>query len=333
MIKNIIVIGATGNVGRKVVEFILARKLINPNNLRLIASEQSAGKTITIAGFDFIIQAPREITFTKEDLCIFNTESDVSAYYIPLALAAGAYVVDSSSHYRLHKEVPLIIPPVNQEEINVHTKLYAHANCLASPIATVLAPLHRAFKVRKANAVTYQSTSGAGKKSMDECLQETQSILQQQSYTRTCFQRQIAFNVIPQVSHIREDGYTFEEYKIIHEIKKVLGEDLLITCTAVRVPVMVGHSIALSVEFHQPFALDEIRNHLRQAPHVQLSDDHYSTPVEVVGSDDVYVGRVRLDPTTANGLHLWLCSDNLRRGAATDAVEIAAKILSVAEKH
>jgi len=326
-IKNIIVIGATGNVGRKVVEFILQRQLAKPEQLRLMASTQSIGKQISIAGIDFTIEATDETSFAKNDLCIFNTESEISAYYIPKAIAAGAYVIDSSSHYRLHPDVPLIIPPVNQGLINTEQRLYAHANCLASPIATALAPLHQAFNVFKANAVTYQSTSGAGKKPMDECWQETKSLIEQKSYTRTCFQRQIAFNVIPQVGGIRDDGYTFEEYKIIHEVKKVLGNDILMTSTAVRVPVMIGHSIALTVEFKKSFSLDEIKNALKQAPFVQLSDNHYSTPVEVVGSDDVFVGRIKRDNTCENGLHLWLCSDNLRRGAATDAVEIAEKLL------
>lgn len=326
-IKNIIVIGATGNVGRKVIEFILQRQLAKPDQLRLMASTQSVGKILSIAGFDFKIEATDEASFTQNDLCIFNTESEISAYYIPKAIAAGAYVIDSSSHYRLHPDVPLIIPPVNQALISADQRLYAHANCLASPIATALAPLHQVFNVIKANAVTYQSTSGAGKKSMDECWQETKSLIEQKTYARTCFQRQIAFNVIPQVGSLRDDGYTYEEYKIIHEVRKVLGNDIQITSTAVRVPVMIGHSIALTVELKKSFTLDEIKNTLQQAPFIQLSENHYTTPVEVVNSDDVFIGRIRRDNTCENGLHLWLCSDNLRRGAATDAVEIAEKLL------
>lgn len=326
--KNIAIIGATGNVGRKVVELILQRNIAKPTQLRLMASEKSAGKILSIAGSDFCIEATHEDLFKESDICIFNTESEVSAQFIPKAVNSGAYVIDSSSHYRLQDNIPLIIPPVNRHLVSIHHKLYAHANCLASPIAVALSPLHQLFGIKRINAVTYQSTSGAGKKSMDECWHETKSVIEQKPYHRTQFQRQIAFNVIPQVGAIQENGFTFEEYKIIHEVRKVLGTEILMTATAVRVPVMIGHSIALNLELQRDFELQQIIELLNAAPHIQMSNNHYSTPIEVAGSDDVFVGRLRRDSSIKNGLHLWLCSDNLRRGAATDAVEIVSELLT-----
>jgi len=326
---QIAIIGATGNVGRKVVGLLLQRDLAKPTQLRLFASPKSAGKTLCIENHAFSVEATHEALFKESQICIFNTENEVSSEYIPLALAAGAYVIDSSSHYRLHADVPLIIPPVNRHLISKDKKLYAHANCLASPIATVLAPLEKAFGVKRVNAVTYQSTSGAGKNAMDECWLETKSVIHEKAYERSHFKRQIAFNIIPQVGDLREDGNTSEEYKISQEVRKVVGNDILITSTAVRVPVMIGHSIALNLELRSSFELSAIIEALKKADSVKLSEDHYSTPIEVEGSDEVWVGRLRKDQTIENGLHLWLCSDNLRRGAAVDTVEILSSILAL----
>lgn len=326
--KNITIVGATGNVGRMVTELLLQRNLVEAHQLKLTASPQSAGKTISVAGSQFIIEATHEKIFAQSDICIFNTESEISSRYVPIALDAGAYVIDTSSHYRLYENIPLIIPPVNREMIRIDQKMYALANCLASPIAVALAPLHKTFGIKRINATTYQSTSGAGKKSMDECWLETSSFIKKEPYQRSCFQRQIAFNVIPQVGIIHDDGYTSEEYKIIHELRKVLGHEIVITSTAVRVPVMIGHSIALSLELGENFELQQVIKILKNSPNVQLSSNHYSTPIEVVGSDDVFVGRMRKDHSLENGLHLWLCSDNLRRGAATDTVEVISHLLS-----
>lgn len=324
---KIALVGATGNVGRKVSEMILHRKLTHPENLILFASSQSAGKQLNVQGINFTVQGLDVANFSNYNVFIFNTESDVSEKFIPTALEAGAYVIDSSSKYRLEPNVPLIIPPVNSKEINLHQKLYAHANCLASPIATVIDPLHRFKKISRINAVTYQSTSGAGKLASDECWDETKAIVSGKTYVRQVFQRQIALNVIPQVGAMMDEGMTFEEYKIIHEVKKVVDPMISITVTAVRVPVLIGHSIALSLEFSEAIELNEVIETLKKAPSVKLSNNHYSTPVEVIDNDDVFVGRIRRDLSVKHGIHLWLCSDNLRRGAATDSVEILEALL------
>lgn len=326
--SKIAIIGATGNVGRTVVEMLLTRALVSPTQLCLYASPRSKGRVLTLGGYDFRVEETTESSFSDTRLCIFTTETLVSKAWIPPALKAGAYVIDSSSYYRLDPAVPLIIPPVNIHLISPSQKLYAHSNCLASPISTVVAPLHKKLGLVHIDAVTYQSTAGAGKAAMDECVAETKAYLASSAYERTIFPRQIAFNVIPHVGDIRPDGMTFEEYKIIEEVKKVVDPALKISATSVRVPVLIGHSIALQMEFSCEVEIEDVLAILRAAPSVKISPNLYSTPVEVVGSDDVWVGRVRKDASRSRSVQLWLCSDNLRRGAATDAVEIAEAILS-----
>lgn len=329
MSATIALIGATGNVGRTVACQLLQRSLVHPAHLSLFSSPRSRGVVLTFDHCEFIVESIENIDFSKYNLCIFNTEEDVSELYVPRALEAGCYVVDSSSRYRLDHGVPLIVPPVNGADIgHSPSKLYAHANCLASPIATVLAPLHKAHLVKRISAVTYQSTSGAGKRSCDECWHETKAVIENTPFQREQFNRQIAFNIIPQVGQMVQEGMTSEELKIIREVKKVVDPEIRIAATAVRVPVMVGHSIALSIEFQKETSLEEVANVLNNAPFVRYLGIDYMTPVEVVGSDYVWVGRARKDPSVDHGILLWVCSDNLRRGAATDCVEIVDHLLS-----
>ena len=326
--KYISIMGATGNVGRIIIQLLLEKNIAPASQLKLFASSHSAGKQLTVNGHTFTVQNTADYDFKDAKICLFATESDISKEFVPAALAAGCFVVDSSSQYRQDSSVPLVVAPVNKELIDaVGPRLYAVANCLASPSSVVLAPLHQRFGVKRVNVVTYQSVSGAGKAAMDELFQETKSLIEQHSYLRQHFKRQIAFNVIPQVGNILEDGYSQEEIKIIKEIKKIVSADINVTATAVRVPVMIGHSISLSLELNHPFTLDEVRDVLRKSKGITLCQNDYMTPVEVVNSDDVFVGRIRKDPTSVNGLHLWLCSDNLRRGAATDAVEIVEELM------
>lgn len=325
--RLIAVVGATGNVGRKVVALLLERQLVHASQLKLFASSASHGSYLTIDQHEFRVEDANQTDFSGIDVCVFNTESPVSARLVPKALSAGAYVVDSSSHYRLDPKVPLIVPPINHALVVAEHKLYAHANCLTSPIATVLNPLHQKNPIQYVNIVSYQATSGAGKRAVEECWAETIALVNDIPYRRQHFKRQIALNVIPQVGEIQADGISYEEYKIIHELKKVLGQSIAVSVTAVRVPVLVGHAMALTINFENSFELEQVIDVLNKAAQVELSEDHYSTPVEVVDSDAVFVGRLRPDLALQNGLQLWLCSDNLRRGAATDAVEIIAALL------
>lgn len=327
--KKIAIIGATGNVGRKLIELFRARNKINPNTLILFASSKSKGLQLNFNENSYVVQDVAHYNFKDCYLAIFATESDVSKHYIPKALDAGAKVIDASSAYRLDPNVPLIVPPVNGNLVTNKHQLFAHANCLASPIAVVLKPLHDYATATRVNASTYQSTSGAGKGPMDELYQQTKSVYDGISYENKHFPRQIAFNTIPQVGKILEDGFSYEEFKIIKEVQKIISDSIAIVATSVRVPVMIGHGISLTIEFANKIELQTVKEILSSSPGIKLSQNEYTTPVEVVGNDDVFVGRIRRDPTVFNGILLWLVSDNLHRGAALDAVEISEKILAL----
>lgn len=323
---KIAIIGATGNVGRNIVEILLQRKQVNPDNIKLYASAKSAGQKLQIATWSYVIQDIADADFKDCYLALFATDSDISKHYIPKALAENVKVVDSSSAYRLDADVPLIVPPVNLHLVTADKSLYATANCLACPISVVLKPLQDYVPIHRVLVSTYQSTSGAGKLAMDELYQQTKAVYTGDVVPAQCFQRRIAFNVIPQVDKISEDGFTFEEIKIAREVQKIISPSLNIAATSVRVPVMIGHSISLAIEFSAAIKLDEVRKRLASSQGIQLSNDDYTTPVEVVGMDDVFVGRLREDKTVPHGILAWLASDNLRRGAALDVVEIAEAI-------
>lgn len=325
--KRIALIGATGNVGRQLIELLIQRQVVDLQHLSLFASPQSHGQTLNLLGHDFTVCDVKQCVFDKNVLAIFTTESDISTQYIPLALNAGATVIDASSAYRLDPNVPLIVPPVNGYLIKPPHRLFAHANCLASPMSLVLAPLHKYAAISRVNVSTYQSTSGAGKAAMQALHEETKDYYAQKPITAQHFPRPIAFNVIPQVSDILENGFSYEEYKIIKEVQKIVSPSIQLVATSVRVPVMVGHGMSLSIEFEQAINIAEIKTLLSRSPGVKLSENHYTTPLEVEGKDDVLVGRIRRDPTLASGILLWLVSDNLRRGAALDAVEMVEIIL------
>lgn len=328
MQHKIAIIGATGNVGRKIIEILLQRKSTSPQSLTLFASANSAGKTLTVQSHPYQINDTAKCNFGDYQLVLFATDSDISKQYIPLALKAGCTVLDSSSAYRLSEEVPLIVPPVNSYLINKNQSLYATANCLASPISVVIKPLHDKWGVSRIIASTYQSTSGAGKDPMDELFTHTADYLKGQKQESKHFSRPIPFNVIPQVDRFRDDHFTNEEYKIIREVQKIVSTDIKVLATSVRVPVGVGHAISLSVELHQPATLEEFRKTLQSSPGIEISSNHFTTPREAEGKDAVFVGRLRKDPTVANGFALWTVSDNLRRGAALDTVELAEHFIS-----
>jgi aspartate-semialdehyde dehydrogenase len=326
---KVIVIGGTGNVGRNVLQMLIDSKLFDISNIRATGSIRSAGSYLTLGEHRFFIENTEGIKFQKNELCIFNTEADVSSKYIPIALESGAYVIDSSSHYRMDDAVPLIIPNVNIDSIDItKSKLFAHANCIAAPIATVIAPLHKKFGVRRAIVSTYQSTSGAGKKAMDECLESTRDFCNNSaSQCHTAFPRPIVFNIIPQIGGFYDNGFCSEETKISNEIQKVVSKDIFISATSVRVPVLIGHSSSLSMKLGSKCNANDILNTLVRSSGIKISPNQYHTPIEVVGSDDVFVGRLRVDGDTHDQwIHMWVCSDNLRVGAATDSFQITKAI-------
>lgn len=325
--NSLAIIGATGNVGRKIIQLLIERKKIDLGLLRLFSSARSAGQKLNVENQYFMVEDLAGYDFKDCRLALFATDSDISKTYAPQALAAGAKVIDSSSAYRLDPKVPLIVPPINAGLITAQESLIATANCVACPIAIALKPLHEYAGARRVLVSTYQSTSGAGKAAMDELYQQTKSIYSGVTHPAKHFRQPISFNVIPQIDQFAEDGFSYEEIKIAREVQKLISPNLKIVATSVRVPVMVGHSISLAVEFFKPVNLEEVKTLLSRSPGIQLSADHYSTPLEVEGKDEVFVGRIRKDPTVDHGLLLWLVSDNLRRGAALDAVEIAEQLL------
>lgn len=329
---KIAIIGATGNVGRIVISKILNEQLVLPKNLTLFASTKSAGSNLKIDNHEFIINDATKTDFSGFTICIFNTESDISEQLIPIALNSGSYVIDSSSHYRMANHVPLIVPPVNIDLVQSKNKLYAHANCITSPISTVISPLDKINPIETLHIVTFQSTSGAGKTASDECWSETESIINKKNYERTFFKKQIAFNVIPQIGEI-QTFESSEEDKIINEIHKVVNPKISINATAIRVPVIQGHSAAIYVRFKNIIDIIELNEIIRKSPSIIFNSElatGYSTPIEVIGKDEVFVGRVRPNKfDLGHGYNLWLCADNLRRGAAADSVEILKAIIDL----
>lgn len=330
--QQIALVGATGNVGRKILEIIEERHRFPKVAITPIGSIRSQGSKVTIGGVERSVVHIDTVDFSKFDLAIFAAGSKAAETYAPKATAAGCPVVDCSSFYRMDPKVPLIIPPVNlaATERYVDKMVVSSANCIASPVTTVLAPLHQIAPIERIVISTYQSVSGAGKDAMDELLNQTKAFYTTIPYERQVFKKDIAFNVIPMIDVVNANGNTGEETKIALEIKKVLDRNISIAVQSVRVPVFISHCTSVFVEFASPITPDQAKDALRLSPHVTVIDDMQNcvTPLESAGEDQVYVSRLRYDPSVENGLIFWTASDNLRRGAALDAVEIAEHLLT-----
>ena len=329
---KIAIVGATGNVGRTILASLLQDIGIAATQLKLFASATSESQVLISGNHSFVINSISQDAFSDCYLAIFATPAAVSSKYVPIALAAGTRVIDSSSHYRLAKHVPLIVPPVNAHLINTTKRLYAHANCIVSPLAIVLKPLNDYVNIARINVASYQSVAGAGKAAMDELANETGQFYHPQNMANSVnppkyFSRSIVHNVIPAIGTIMANGHSSEEDKIKQELQKIITPTFRVSATAVRVPVMIGHAIAVAIEFKYPIQLKTINHILANSPAIILSTADYHTPIEIVGQEQVFVGRIRRDTSISNGLLMWLVADNLRRGAATDAIEIALAIL------
>ena len=326
------IVGATGNVGREVIQLLndsfgdLSRFF---QSVQLLASHRSVGLPLVVWNEPRTVRSLEEFEFGSSDWSLFTTDEVVSSKFVPQSLNQGGYTIDSSSFFRLKPDVPLVVGPVNSHLINSSIHLYATANCLASPLSVVLNPLHRECKVQSIGIVTLQSVSGAGQKSLEELQQETHHLCLNQPFERQFFDRPIGFNLIPQVGGIQPDGWTTEEQKIRLEVQKILNLSVPVTVTATRVPVKVGHSMAVWIDLEREWDVETIQTILKRAPGIQLSPNNYMTPSEIVGSHDVWVGRLRKDLDYPNRIHLWLCSDNLRRGAALDALEILCGFVQI----
>ena len=328
---NIAIVGATGNVGRKLIE-ILEKKNFPISELFLVASSKSEGKKIMFSGKEHTVINLEKFDFSKVKVAFFAAGSEIAEKWAYVA-AEKTIVIDNSKFFRKDPDIPLIVPEVNSKEL-VHVKnknIIANANCSVIPLVVVLKPLHDLYNVKRIVVSTYQSVSGAGKDPMDELLSQTQEFLQNKKIESKHFTKQIAFNAIPHIDSFLEDGYTKEEQKTNDEVKKILDNKIKITSTCVRIPVLVSHSLSVNVEFNKKYKLDEIKNVLSTSPGCQLVDEQkdggYITPVEAENKFETFISRIREDKSQANSINLWIVSDNLLKGAALNAVEIAESLV------
>ena len=332
-IFNVAVVGATGLVGREIVS-ILEERNFPVGNLRLLASERSAGKSMAFQGKDYNIGILSESSFEDIDVGLFSPGGSVSGKYAPIAVESGAIVIDNTSHFRMAPDVPLDVPEVNTEDIAEFKNrgIIANPNCSTIQMVVALKPIHDEVGIKRIVVSTYQAVSGAGRDAIDELHDQTVAIMNQQNVDCEAFPYQIAFNCLPQIDSFLDNGYTKEEMKMVKETKKIFGdESIKITATTVRVPVFFGHSESVNIETEDKITAEEAKKLLINAPGVQLIDEtkllHYPLAIEAAGRDDVIVGRIREDESIDNGLNLWIVADNVRKGAALNAVQIAERLI------
>jgi len=323
---NIAIVGATGNVGRKIIEVLEDSKL-SIKNLHLVASSKSAGLKLSFKGKEIKIEQLETFDFKKVNITFFSAGGKISQKYVPMA-AKHSIVIDNSSFFRMDPEVPLIVPQVNSSDIkNLKKNIIANPNCSTAQLVLVLKPLHDLFKIKRVIVSTYQSTSGAGKAPMDELLQQTKFVLENKKVVSKNFTKQIAFNAIPHIDAFADEGYTKEELKMVNETKKILDESIELTATCVRIPVLISHAESINIEFEKSFTLDRVSDVLNKADGCKVIDDRkdggYITPIEATGKNETFISRIRKDNSNEKAINLWCVSDNLLRGAALNAVEIA----------
>src|SRR6516162_1185494 len=330
---KVAVVGATGNVGREMLG-ILAERSFPADEVVALASRRSQGSEVSYGEETLKVKALEHYDFSDIDICLMSAGSAVSKEWSPKIARAGAVVIDNSSCWRYDSDVPLVVPEVNADAVEGFRKkgIIANPNCSTAQLVVVLKPLHDAATITRVVVATYQSVSGAGKDAMDELFSQTKAVYTNDELIAKKFPKRIAFNVIPHIDVFMEDGYTKEEWKMMAETKKILDPKIKLSATCVRVPVFVGHSEAVNIEFENPITADEAREILRKAPGVIVIDKReaggYATPYEAAGEDATYISRIREDATVENGLALWCVSDNLRKGAALNAIQIAEVLIN-----
>jgi aspartate-semialdehyde dehydrogenase len=334
MSYKVAVVGATGNVGRAMLE-ILAERDFPVREVVALASKSSAGKQVSFGDDDILnVQALDSYDFSDTDIALFSPGSAVSKEFAPKAAAAGCVVIDNTSYFRMDPEIPLVIPEVNPQALKDFRKrnIIANPNCSTMQMLVALKPLHDAATIKRVVVSTYQSVSGGGKEAMDELFDQTKAIYMNAHKDPVKFTKRIAFNVIPHIDVFMDDGSTKEEWKMVQETKKILDPKIEVSATCVRVPVFVGHSESVNLEFEKPITVDQAYALLSKAEGVTLYDERkdsgYCTPVECAGEDAVFVSRLRKDPSVKHGLSLWVVSDNLRKGAALNAIQIAETLIA-----
>jgi aspartate-semialdehyde dehydrogenase len=332
---NVAIVGATGNVGREMLN-ILAERQFPCDEVVALASRRSVGTEVSFGEQTLKVKALEHFDFSNTDIALFSAGGAASKEWAPKVAAQGAVVIDNSSAWRMDPDVPLIVPEVNAGALSGYAKrnIIANPNCSTAQMVVALKPLHDHAKIRRVVVATYQSVSGAGRDAMDELFTQTKGIYVNDDPSPKKFTKQIAFNVIPHIDVFMEDGSTKEEWKMVAETKKILDPAIKVHATCVRVPVFVGHSEAVSIEFERPIDDETAREILREAPGCLVVDKRedggYVTPIECVGDYATFISRIRVDPTVENGLSMWVVSDNLRKGAALNAVQIAE---SLAARH
>ncbi len=323
---NIAIVGATGNVGRKIIE-VLENSKLSIKNLYLVASSKSAGSKLNFKGKEIEIEQLETFDFKKANITFFSAGGKISEKYVPVA-AKHTIVIDNSSFFRMDPEVPLIVPQVNSRDLNnIKKNIIANPNCSTAQLVLILKPLHDLFNIKRVVISTYQSTSGAGKAPMDELVEQTKLLLENKKVISKNFTKQIAFNAIPHIDTFTDEGYTKEELKMVNETKKILDKNIELTATCVRIPVLISHAESINIEFKKPFTLEKISEALNLADGCKVIDERkdggYITPVEATGKNETFISRIRKDNSNEKAINLWCVSDNLLRGAALNAVEIA----------
>ena len=332
MSYKVAVVGATGNVGREMLS-VLAERQFPASEVVALASTRSVGVDVSFGDATLKVKALDYYDFKGTDICLMSAGSAVSKEWSPKIAAAGAVVIDNSSQWRMDREVPLVVPEVNAQALEgIRKGIIANPNCSTAQLVVALKPLHDEAKIKRVVVSTYQSVSGAGKDAMDELFRQTRSVFVADPIEKKKFSKQIAFNVIPHIDVFLDSGFTKEEWKMMVETQKILDPDIQVTATCVRVPVFIGHSESVNIEFEKPITAEKARGILRGAPGVLVVDKRedagYVTPIECAGEDATYVSRIRKDPTVEHGLCMWVVSDNLRKGAALNAVQIAEALIN-----
>jgi aspartate-semialdehyde dehydrogenase len=328
---NIAIVGATGLVGQEFIKTLLQRSF-PMGSIRLLASDRSAGRKITFGEQEVEVEETLPESFAGVDIALFSAGAEQSRRFSPIAARAGAVVVDNSAAWRMDRTVPLVVPEVNVEDIQWHQGIIANPNCSTIQMVVALYPLHRVNPIKRIVVDTYQSVSGTGSAAVEELRQQVKQVLEDQPTAPHVYPHQIAFNALPEIDVFLDDGYTKEERKMLEETRKIMhAEDVLVSATCVRVPVLVGHSEAVHVEFTRPMSPEDAQKIMSRAPGIKVLDDTsislYPQAWSAAGTDEVFVGRVRKDASHPNGLAMWIVADNIRKGAALNAVQIAEEMI------
>jgi len=329
---RVAIVGATGLVGQEFIR-VLEQRNFPMTSIHLLASDRSAGKKLFVSHDEIEVRETTPESFKEIDIALFSAGAEVSRYFSPIAAKSGAVVVDNSSAFRMDPDVPLVVPEVNPEDIQWHKGIIANPNCSTMQLVVALYPLHKVSPIKRIIVDTYQAVSGTGSAAVEELATQTKQVLEGQTTIPHVYPHQIAFNVLPEIDVFLDNGYTKEEWKMVEETRKIMhAPGIAISATCARVPVFTGHSEAVHIEFSEFMSPDEARHILAQAPGVKVLDDPaislYPQPWSAVGTDEVFVGRIRQDASTPNGLTMWVVADNLRKGAALNAIQIAEEMIN-----